>query len=421
MWRSALVRTKEDPATKIMSLCESLKTLFIDRDNLIDTIFHALISRQHVICFGPPGTAKSKIADVLRDNITGIRSFMIQLNGDTLPEELIGPLDFKKLTETGAMVRKLDNYIGTAHLALIDEILSGNSIIREALRRIMNERQVFTGDGQVTDCPLITLIGGTNEPIEEAQDSLVDRFVFRVYVDYIPSAELPRLLDNHGVISNKISLKDITTLQQRAVDIPIPQETKNIIMTIRANLDENGAVSRISDRRFQQMVGEAWANQPFLSVVKASAALHGHKEVQVEDLEILQHCMWTKLSEISEVRSAIMRKIDRLSGLVVELESDLAELDASVGAGTLSLEAIKKWVSGSKTKLDNLEEQYKSTAKTGKKRSVLKQITDCIGGGAQVIVEHCKSRNDDFGRKGDALGKKLMEKVAKTKTELGVK
>jgi MoxR-like ATPase len=346
---------------------------------------------------------------------------MIQLNGDTLPEELIGPLDFKRLMDHGDMVRKLDRYIGTVHLALIDEILSGNSIIRESLRRIMNERQIFLGDGTVVDCPLITLIGGTNEPIEDAQDSLVDRFVFRVHVDYIPSLKLPSLLNNHGKITSMVSLKDIQALQKHAVNIPIPEKTKEVIMTIRKNLDESGAISRISDRRFQQMVGENWAGTPFLSVIKASAALHEHDEVQVEDLEILQHCLWTKLSEIAEVRSTIMRRIDRVSGIVIEIENDLAELDAALVAGTLSAEALKKWVGSAKSKLENITKNHKDTIKTGAKRIAIESIADSARAGAQLLLDHCKGRADDFGRTGALLGSRLINEVNKTKKTLGIK
>ena len=70
---------------------EELKRLFIERDEVVDGALLALISGQHLLLIGPPGTAKSMLAKELCRRIDG-NYFEWLLTKFTTPEEIFGPV-----------------------------------------------------------------------------------------------------------------------------------------------------------------------------------------------------------------------------------------------------------------------------------------------------------------------------------------
>jgi MoxR-like ATPase len=78
-----------------------------------------------------------------------------------VPEELFGPLSISAL-EQDRYERQTAGYLPQASIAFIDEVFKANSAILNALLTLLNERKFDNGAGRV-DCPLISVIGATNE------------------------------------------------------------------------------------------------------------------------------------------------------------------------------------------------------------------------------------------------------------------
>ena len=53
------------PQDKLRKIREELQQMFLERAELIDGALAALLTAQHVLIIGPPGTAKSMLADEL--------------------------------------------------------------------------------------------------------------------------------------------------------------------------------------------------------------------------------------------------------------------------------------------------------------------------------------------------------------------
>ena len=75
-----------------------LKELFIERDDLVDGALAAVLSRQHMLMLGPPGTAKSMLAKEVCRRIGGAAYFEWLLTKFTTPEEIFGA----ELEESGS-------------------------------------------------------------------------------------------------------------------------------------------------------------------------------------------------------------------------------------------------------------------------------------------------------------------------------
>src|SRR5690349_17952849 len=104
-----------------------LREAYLERETLFTQIELALLCREHVLVVGPPGTAKSAIASAvlgrILDEETGQPSlFAKQLAESTVQTDLIGPVDFKVLTETGRTEYLTeDGMLGATH-AFLDEV-----------------------------------------------------------------------------------------------------------------------------------------------------------------------------------------------------------------------------------------------------------------------------------------------------------
>jgi MoxR-like ATPase len=183
---------------KLQALERELAASLIERDEVIRASLVALLSKQHLVVLGPPGTAKSALVTELAQRISpqngaGLRNFAYLMTRFTTPEELFGPVSVSGL--------KRDEYrritagkIVEAELVFLDEIFKASSAILNALLKIANER-VFHNGGQEIQVPLISLFGASNKmPQGNELEALWDRFPPRFRVGYVTDAGFVRFI-----------------------------------------------------------------------------------------------------------------------------------------------------------------------------------------------------------------------------------
>ena len=169
---------------KLKKIRDELKQMFLERADLIDGALSALLSAHHLLIIGPPGTAKSMLADELCRRIDGANYFQWLLTRFTTPEEIFGAVSLKAL-EQDDYRRVTSRKLPEAHIAFLDEIFKANSSILNSILTLINER-LFHNGKEIVHVPLLTLFGASNElPEEEELTALYDRFLLRFVVGYI--------------------------------------------------------------------------------------------------------------------------------------------------------------------------------------------------------------------------------------------
>jgi len=78
------------PIETLARVRDELEQSFAERSDVIEGALIALLSRSHVLLVGPPGTAKSMLADELCRRIEGAAYFQWLLTKFTTPEEVFG-------------------------------------------------------------------------------------------------------------------------------------------------------------------------------------------------------------------------------------------------------------------------------------------------------------------------------------------
>ena len=167
------------------------------QDDIIEMTLIALFARGHCLLEGPPGTAKTLLAQSLASAMK-MDFGRIQFTPDLMPGDVLGVNMFDFST---SQFRLTKGPVFT-DILLADEINRAPPKTQAALLQVMNER-VATIDG--TDYPLGDnfFVLATQNPIEQQgtyplPEAQLDRFLFKVVIDFPGEEAEMEILRRHA-------------------------------------------------------------------------------------------------------------------------------------------------------------------------------------------------------------------------------
>ena len=282
----------------VKALREEVGRVIVGQENLVDRLLVGLLANGHVLLEGVPGLAKTLSVRTLAAAIHA--SFhRIQFTPDLLPADIIGtliysPQDGKYHATRGPVF---------ANLVLADEINRAPAKVQSALLEAMQERQVTLG-GETMPLPAPFLVLATENPIDQEgtyplPEAQVDRFMFKVLIDYPSFQEERKILDTMAFtapdmkVRPVIELEDIMRSRKLVDKIHVDEKIRDyVVNTVFATRQPEKY--GLALKHFIQFGASPRATIALTVAAKAWAFIHGRDFVTPQDIknigpDVLRH------------------------------------------------------------------------------------------------------------------------------------
>ncbi len=356
-----------------------LSAPFVGREEEAEVVALSILSKEHGILIGEPGTAKSAIVRRAAE-LLNAKFFKYLLTRFTEPSEIFGPLDIKALEE-GRYVRLSTGKLPDAEIAFLDEVFKANSAILNALNTLLQERILYDGFTELS-VNLWSLFGASNEVPEDPEvESVYDRFLVRHFVRPVPEDLWSELLKRSWAIEKELffsgslqarkllDMNDLRKLHALLYEVDLSGVESKLIRLF-AVFESRGI--HLTDRR----KGKS------LKLIAAKALLNGRKVALEEDLMVIKYVAvrdWDDVEKVNTVLAEELKTSYKYLRDLNEIKSNLKELRNYV----LSLKNIES---------SFVESKFKSIAREleitkGKVVSIMKESQDpqVIKAGEDVI------------------------------------
>lgn len=349
---------------KMLAVIDDVNGSVAEREELVEMIAIALLTRKNLFVLGEPGQAKSYAINLFRRHITGARQFERLLSKQSDEEQLFGRVDLSSLipgsipdsaledddvyqnlrfdlkcavdglgqrknasetfTMLGKAADKLEAYrkavallhrsepvvqtagkIPEADIVLLDEIFKCNDGVLNSLLTALNERK-YTNEGHTYPIPTISFFAASNEipnfsdPQEKILEALYDRLELKVVTTNIEDRDT-RL----AVLKNKQSgafgqVNAAITLDEL---IEMQREVAAIPVPDTANELADDILCEL--RRGMTVSDRKYLG--YYPIAQAKAWLSGHDKVESTDLLALKNYLWRLPTDREKVENVLNR------------------------------------------------------------------------------------------------------------------
>jgi hypothetical protein len=320
----------------------SLKETLAEREEPIELLITALLSRTNIVFYGLPGLAKTMMIEKFMEYIYEPRAdfnhynrslfFNIQMNKFIKPEKVYGTMDFHRMrtvSDTSTSITPRSYSLLTSCVANLDEIFKGQGATLQTLLSVANpgERKFVEGAKQFyTD--LDCIVSASNEEPDEKQnlDALSDRFVIKhkvrditiksMFTD-IMSKSLSGTFDSAFDEDDRITISEFKYLTtylsnfSSKVDTTTAKHIAGAVGDLRDILNATKDIEPITTRKYNNTLSVIIANY-FLkySEDKDPFTIGAPVSFSPKILTVAVNTLWNKEKHADKIRSTVYNSVD---------------------------------------------------------------------------------------------------------------
>jgi MoxR-like ATPase len=277
----------------VLKIKKQLQKVIVGQKEMVDLLLVSLLANGHVLIEGVPGVAKTITAKLLSKTIN-VDFSRIQFTPDLMPSDILGTSVFNA-KNSDFEFKKGPIF---SNMVLIDEINRAPAKTQAALFEVMEEKQI-TMDGTTYEMEEPFVVLATQNPIEQEgtyrlPEAQLDRFLFKVVVEYPNADEELEIIMKEQALENKTKASKIETIiegskivEYRALvnQVKIEENLLKYIANVVVNTRSNS---------FLYLGASPRASIAILNASKAFAAIEGRDFVTPEDIKkatvpVLQH------------------------------------------------------------------------------------------------------------------------------------
>lgn len=350
---------------KMLAVMADLRRDVVEREELIEAIAIALLTRKNLFILGDPGQAKSFVINGFRSRITGARQFERLLTKQADEEQLFGRTDLSSLIpghmpqsvleqdatyrrlrgeleavvapmstqpddpeayeQMAAATERLEAYkkavaslyrsepmvlttgkIPEADICFLDEAFKCNDGVLNSLLTALNERK-YTNEGRTYPIPTISFFAASNEipnfndPQEKILAALYDRLELKVVTQNIAGRENRLRMLKAKQSGSSGQIQCTITLDEL---LEMQREVAAIPVPDAAN---ELADDILCELRKNGMTVSDRKYLGYYPIAQAKAWLSGHTHVESTDLLALKNYLWHLPADRVMVESTLQR------------------------------------------------------------------------------------------------------------------
>jgi MoxR-like ATPase len=266
--------------------------VIVGQKAVVRSVLICVLAGRHALLEGVPGLGKTQLIRTLADALD-LQFSRIQFTPDLMPADIIGT-DILEEGEDGRRMYRFQSGPIFANLILADEINRATPKTQSALLEAMQEQTVTVANHRYElESPFFVL--ATQNPLEmegtyPLPEAQLDRFMFKINVDYPSLEELVTIVDRTtGVEAPSASKaadgKQVVGMGKLALDTPVASHVTEYVARLILATHPDNATCPDSVRNFVRYGSSPRGAQALIIGGKIHALLEGRFNVSFEDVE----------------------------------------------------------------------------------------------------------------------------------------
>ncbi len=281
----------KDIVAKVNAAKAEIAKGIIGQKKVVDQAVIAMLTNGNVLLEGVPGLGKTQLVKTIA-KVFDIKFSRIQFTPDLMPADVTGTNLIIK--ENGNNVFSFEPGPVFANLVLADEINRATPKTQAALLEAMQEKTVTVGK-KTYELPSPYMVLATQNPIENEgtyplPEAQLDRFMFKILVDFPTLDELKDIMDI-TVTNKKVEINpvmngnDILVIRDVIKDIKLSEAVEEyaLKLVVATHPEVPGASDYV--KKYVSCGASPRAGQAVFNAARAKALLDGRANVSFDDVK----------------------------------------------------------------------------------------------------------------------------------------